>query len=469
MATSLVDPSSVPDEPGRNDLSPYSDPPVSRMPVIDALKGVAVLGGLFFAIYTWGGISKGMQGSVLQKFNATHAGQVLVSFLVEDKMRTLLLMAFGASTLLLLVRPHANSRFHSQEMLIRRNFFLLLLGIFNGVLLLWPNDILYGIGITGVLFFAFTRMGARGLFIATMVTMAIGCGKVYWHYYDDRSAYRKFLVVETKEKKIKADSLKLKDSLKTGFKKTDTLTWKQQEEKSAWEGISKKYKWEKKDDSGQIKALQDGRYWKVYDHQLKATQNRESWWFFQFGFWYFASALLLGMALFKHGFFHGRYSAIQYLIVSLITLTGGFFLFRYRMHGWLDAMKDYTIFVKKNPLPGDQFKPIEMIFVAFSYASLAMFFVKKGWLDRLTQLMAKVGRMAMTLYILQSIMLAILFYGFGMGYYARIPQNWLYLVVLELILIQLVFAVVWLRYFHLGPVEWLVQSLAKGMKQPFRK
>jgi uncharacterized protein len=442
--------------------APYFTPPPSRLRSLDIMKGLAVLVGLFFSIFMWAGISKGMQGQVLmQKHGATHVLQVLVTFLVEDKLRSLLIMAFGASMLLMLARQHKDTIYSAQELVIRRNFLLLVFGIINGILLLWPMDILYGIGIVGVIYFAFARMDKRGLMILAFLTMLIGSGKIYWHYHDDQKAWKKYIPVEAKEKKIKADSAKLKDSLKTGFKKTDTLTRKEKEYKDKWEGVSKKYAWEKKNDSGQIKALQDGRWTKVYDTQLKTTQQRESWWFYQFGFWYFSAALLMGMMLFKDGFFSGKYAAWQYLVSFLILTAGSFFLFRYRMHGWMDVIKDYPAFVKRNPLPMDFFRPFEMIFGALAYASVIMFFVRKQWMTKLGDVLVKVGRMALTLYIFQSIVLGVMMYGFGMGYYARINQNWLYFIVLELILVQVVFAILWLRYFRMGPVEWLLISLAK--------
>jgi uncharacterized protein len=102
-----------------------------------------------------------------------------------------------------------------------------------------------------------------------------------------------------------------------------------------------------------------------------------------------------------------------------------------------------------------------MIFGALAYASVIMFFVRKQWMTKLGDVLVKVGRMALTLYIFQSIVLGVMMYGFGMGYYARINQNWLYFIVLELILVQVVFAILWLRYFRMGPVEWLLISLAK--------
>lgn len=470
MASSLIEAGTPVDDKTLQDLSPHYTPQHARIHALDVIKGFAVLAGLFVSIYTWGGFSKGMQNQLFQLHKGgSFYSWFMVNVLLEDKMRSLIALAFGAGSVLLLVRSHPGSKFQNQELLIRRNFFLLLLGIINGIIFLWPLDIIYGLGITGVFFFSFVRMGTRGLFITAIILMVIGCGKIYWHYNDDQKAYSKFLLVEKKEKLIKADSAKLKDSLKTGIKTTDTLTWKQKDEKSAWEGVSKKYTWEAKNDSGQIKALQDGRYAKVYENRLSTAQQRESYWFYQFGFWEFASLLILGMALFKTGFFTGRFSSAQYFLIFAICMLGGLMLGWLRMHLFMLSIKDYTKYIKGNSMPADMFKPAEMFLLATSYASLVVYIVRKAWLNGLTSLLAQTGRMALSNYFLQSMLLGIIFYGYGMGYYARLPLKMLYFIALEMTIVQLVFSSLWLRYFHMGPMEWIVTSLSKGRRQPFVK
>jgi len=106
--------------------------------------------------------------------------------------------------------------------------------------------------------------------------------------------------------------------------------------------------------------------------------------------------------------------------------------------------------------------------MALAYASLVMIFVQKEWLKSIMKMFAVVGRMALSNYLLQSLLLGILFYGYGMGYYARVSQNWLYVIVLEMAIIQIVFSVFWLKYYYMGPVEWLISSISKGRRQPFR-
>jgi uncharacterized protein len=60
------------------------------------------------------------------------------------------------------------------------------------------------------------------------------------------------------------------------------------------------------------------------------------------------------------------------------------------------------------------------------------------------------------------------FYGYGLGYYARLSFVELYYVVAAVWLFQLIFSAVWLRYFRFGPLEWLWRSLTYWKWQPMR-
>jgi len=76
--------------------------------------------------------------------------------------------------------------------------------------------------------------------------------------------------------------------------------------------------------------------------------------------------------------------------------------------------------------------------------------------------------MALTNYLLDSVICTTIFYGFGLGLYgkvSRVPQ-------LELVgaiwVFQLLISAIWLKYFRFGPVEWLWRSLTYWRLQPFR-
>ena len=79
------------------------------------------------------------------------------------------------------------------------------------------------------------------------------------------------------------------------------------------------------------------------------------------------------------------------------------------------------------------------------------------------------GRMAFTLYLMQTLIAGwLLFPGFGLGLFAKFGWADMALISLAIIAGQVVFANLWLRYFAMGPVEWLWRSLVDLKRLPFR-
>lgn len=66
-----------------------------------------------------------------------------------------------------------------------------------------------------------------------------------------------------------------------------------------------------------------------------------------------------------------------------------------------------------------------------------------------------VGRMALTNYLLQTIITVWLFWGFGLGWYGRYGAGTVEIIAIMVFAAQAAFSIIWLRYFRHGPVEWL--------------
>ena len=109
--------------------------------------------------------------------------------------------------------------------------------------------------------------------------------------------------------------------------------------------------------------------------------------------------------------------------------------------------------------------------MALGYASFVMLFLSIGFLSRIWRAFACVGKLALTNYLMQSVICTIFFYGYGMGYFGRLSQWQLYMFAAEVIMVQIVFSVIWLRHFNYGPAEWLLRriSFGKGLPDSFQK
>jgi uncharacterized protein len=141
----------------------------------------------------------------------------------------------------------------------------------------------------------------------------------------------------------------------------------------------------------------------------------------------------------------------------------------FRNHYYDIKLADYAKYIDKNFIPFNQFFPVERLLLAIGYSSLVMVFLRMNFLNWLWKSLAASGRMAFTNYFLQTIICTIFFYGYGMGYFGRLSQAKLYFMVAEVSLVQVVFSVLWLRHFTMGPVEWLWRYLIYKKKLPFKR
>jgi uncharacterized protein len=63
--------------------------------------------------------------------------------------------------------------------------------------------------------------------------------------------------------------------------------------------------------------------------------------------------------------------------------------------------------------------------------------------------------MALTNYLMQSVICTLVFYGYGLGYFEQLPRAWQPLFVLAVFVLQVLLSRWWLSRFRYGPMEWL--------------
>lgn len=92
--------------------------------------------------------------------------------------------------------------------------------------------------------------------------------------------------------------------------------------------------------------------------------------------------------------------------------------------------------------------------------------VEHGLFSGLWHALAKVGRVALSTYLMQSLLCTAFFYSWGLGYFGKLSAEQSLVVVLVVWAINIVAAHLWLRAFALGPVEWLWRCLTEGRRFP---
>lgn len=103
----------------------------------------------------------------------------------------------------------------------------------------------------------------------------------------------------------------------------------------------------------------------------------------------------------------------------------------------------------------------------FYMAGLTLLAERANWRQRLRPL-ADVGRMALTNYLLQTLICTTLFYGYGLGLYGKVGIAGGIVLTLAIYLLQIAFSGWWLHHFRFGPMEWLWRTLTYGQRQPMR-
>ena len=83
--------------------------------------------------------------------------------------------------------------------------------------------------------------------------------------------------------------------------------------------------------------------------------------------------------------------------------------------------------------------------------------------------LAPAGRMALTNYLMQSVVCTLVFYGYGLGWFGQMPRAWQAVFALALFVAQVLFSHAWLARFRFGPMEWLWRSATYMRLQPLRR
>ncbi len=114
---------------------------------------------------------------------------------------------------------------------------------------------------------------------------------------------------------------------------------------------------------------------------------------------------------------------------------------------------------------------LDLINLSMTFMLLALFvylYTKvKG--QRLLQKFAPYGRTALTNYVLQSVLGTFIFFGWGLGYLASIPNRYTFLIAILVIALQMLISRWWLKHFYYGPLEWVWRSLTHFKSYPLKR
>jgi uncharacterized protein len=185
--------------------------------------------------------------------------------------------------------------------------------------------------------------------------------------------------------------------------------------------------------------------------------------FLFFILWRTLGMMLIGMGLLKLGVLSGSQRRSVYLGLLLCGYGLGIPLALW--DSWRFEASGFSMFHIFGS--ATLVNHISVLLVTAGHVGLIMWMFKGGLFMKITARLAAVGRMALTNYLSQTIILTTVFYWFGL--FGNFSRTELLLFVIGVWALQLWWSPVWLRYFRFGPMEWLWRSLTYRRRQPMRR
>ena len=195
-------------------------------------------------------------------------------------------------------------------------------------------------------------------------------------------------------------------------------------------------------------------------HRVPAAWESQTWTFVTRVFWQTTGLMLLGMALFKLGVLAAARSRLFYLRMAAAGFGGGTLLIAIALWrgfatGW--DLLDYVLVSQELKYWGN-------LLVALGWTALVMLLCQARWPLRL---LANVGRMALSNYLLQTLICTTIFYGHGFGLFGHVERAGQFAIVLAIWAFQLIASTLWLSRFAAGPVEWATRWFVFGRRPRF--
>lgn len=426
---------------GQTETSPPDSPPATpdqpvggaeRLVSLDLIRGIAVVGILFANITGFGHpmLAYYWPGALPGGGNEADQWVWLFQFvMVDGKFRGLFTILFGAGMVLFIDRLRA--RGGSQWLQARRLFWLALFGIAHFVLL-WRGDILFLYAIAGFAGLLFLNWEANAQLRVGLIWFVIGA-----------LGFSAMLGMQAAAENIPAMQSQAPEA------------WSQLQR--GWDGAMHRA-------GEETRLMQHGGYGEIVAYRLgeQADGVRDD---ITFALLETIPLMLIGMGLYRSGFFEGRLDATRMRRWGWVGLIGGALLSL--SLGWWAMAWGFPPFLTQFLFNGPaQLPRLAMVLGAAALLTLWASRLSRGWLG---SRFVAAGRMAFSNYVGTSLIMMAIFQGWGGGFYGELNRLALLPAVLLGSVLMLAWSKPWLRRFRYGPLEWLWRCLTYGRLFPIRR
>lgn len=406
----------------------------ARIASLDFIRGIAVLGILFanitafgqpFMAYVW---PEAMPGGASLGDRLVWLFQYIV---IDHKMRGLFTLLFGAGMMLFMEKAWARGA--TRWLQLRRLLWLLLFGMVH-YYLIWFGDILQSYAVWGIVALLALRWAAKTQLLVALALYALStvafAGGMGWQYYlaTHPAAAEQMLDAEQLEELRTIEHKTLTDARET----------------------TERYRTQSYPEFVRYQIIEET------DQNLIAIG---------FGLFETIGMILMGMALYRYGFFSGSFDRDKMRRWGWAGLVGGAAASA-ALGLWVFAsgfplIQTFLVFQGLMMLP-------RLAFVLGLAALLVLWTPRlaAGWLG---QRFVAAGRMAFSNYLGTSIVMLFVFHGWALGLYGQLHRVELFAIVLASWAAMLAWSKPWLASFRYGPFEWLWRCLTYGKLFPLKR
>jgi uncharacterized protein len=397
--------------------------PDERIEILDVLRGMAILGILIGNMQWFSGYGMMPPAVAAEGSAADHITHFLVHFFVEGKFYSIFSFLFGFGFALQIARAEERGDVNA-SLFKRRLFWLLIIGLLHAYLL-WAGDILSVYAVTGFILILFRKKPDQSLLKWAFWLLVVPIA-VYVLLYGLFVAFAppEAAILPAPGRQIEA-----------------------------W--------------NTQAAVVTESSYWQIISgYNLQYIVGRYLGLIAEMRFTKLLAMFLLGFYAYRRGFFSDLSAHRE-------------FIRRVMIYGLVLGIIGNTVLavlMGMNAIyPPSAIGIVGIIGYAVGVPSLALFFIaavailwqKESW-RRWLGWLAPVGRMALTNYLLQTVICVLLFYGYGFGLFGTVRATAATAIALAIFLFQILISGLWLRYFDYGPMEWIWRQLTYGQRLPLR-
>ncbi len=399
-----------------------------RILSLDFLRGIAILGIVFINVESfvypepWSNWKYGFISSIDQ-----HT-RFWIYFLIQGKFYVMFALLFGASSAIFIHNQKLRGVL-ALEIYARRLLWLFVIGVLHAYLL-WDGDILYHYAICGLLLIPFQSLSNKTIVAVIALLATFQLFNSYSVYLKKMELYSDYNQAIKIDKSIRTD--KEQNTISVWERRhTPKLPMHQKHEQvpkiSFWDGIK---------DSINHQSVHKGELY--YQSLIFST----------------LIVMLLGMLFFKFNIFSNYKQWNHYWLISLGVLGIGLYISYLRSFHWTYQYHEPMTEVWKAMLI--TFNK-EVLGVGYILILNGLFQLSSNQLG--FKYILNVGKMALSNYLLQSVLLGFLFYGYGFALFNKHSRFELLGIVILVWAIQIALSQFWLRHFKKGPMEYLWRHL----------